>query len=518
MGSSSRAELPAGHPFPADCNRAARATTTRVWTCTPRTAWDTADDAIAAARAGLARGHLASIDYVGESVRDAGLARRETDVFLALAGAIGRAGIPATVSFDLSHVGSVVDRDLGLRHARELAEATAPLGTAMMISAEGSDRTGLVLDLYETLAADYPHVGITLQARLHCTPDDLERVLALPGTVRLVKGSFLETDVVAWRRGSPELTANTGHRAVPIWLGGGTEPGADDLARLVELRDGPPGEAVSGAAPQELTTRLLGVAGASVTGVDLDLTRPDADALGPEVTVARVELTARSGIRHVTAGLGLGLAVAVTAGAPIRVPDAVMDRLGAPVADDDLLTPFLDRVPPAGREASIPGRHPRYEPRNLDFADGLDRWNFEGPEGYLAGVEGQSATLSSAVSPPASRPAGSALLLQAIYAEDYRGGAVTFSGEIRTSPQTEQAGLRLLVFRFPPDGGRGGPIREDRGVTVTRRTEWTRYEITAPVPGDANMIAFGIELTGPGLVALRNPALGNLAPRQAATP
>jgi proline dehydrogenase len=164
-------------------------------------------DAIAAARAAQARGHLASIDYVGESVRDAELARRETDVFLALAAAIGRAGIPATVSFDLSHVGSVVGRDLGLRHARELAEATAPLGTALMVSAEGSDRTDLVLDLYETLAAEYPHVGITLQARLHRTPADLERVLDRPGTVRLVKGSFLEPDAIAWRRGSPELTA-----------------------------------------------------------------------------------------------------------------------------------------------------------------------------------------------------------------------------------------------------------------------------------------------------------------------
>jgi proline dehydrogenase len=169
-------------------------------------AGETVDDAIAAAQAGLARGHQASIDYAGESVRDAGLARSETDVFLTLAAAIGRAGIPSTVSFDLSHVGSVVDRELGFRHAREIAEATAPLGTALMISAEGSDRTDLVLDLYESLAAEFPHVGITLQARLHRTPDDLERILALPGTVRLVKGSFLESDAVAWRRGSPELT------------------------------------------------------------------------------------------------------------------------------------------------------------------------------------------------------------------------------------------------------------------------------------------------------------------------
>ena len=299
------------------------------------------------------------------------------------------------------------------------------------------------------------------------------------------------------------LADDAGHRAVPIWLPG--EPGVDDLARLVELRDRPPEEAVSLAVPEELTARLLGVAGASVTGVDIDVTLPDADTLGPKVTVARVELTGRCGTRHVAAGLGLGLAIAVTAGATIRVPDAVMDRLSAPVAGDDLLTPFLDRVPPAARERFMRGKRPRYEPRNMDFADGLDRWNLEVPEGYMAGVEGQSATLSSA----ASRPAGSALLLQGIYAEDYRGGAVTFSGEIRTGPRTERAGLRLLVVRHE---SRGGPIREDRRVAVSGRTEWTRHEITALVPGDANMILFGIELTGPGLVALRNPALGNQAP------
>ena len=310
------------------------------------------------------------------------------------------------------------------------------------------------------------------------------------------------------------LADDVGHRAVPIWLRGGTEPGVDDLARLVELRDRPPEEAVSVAVPEELTTRLLEVAGASVTGVDIDVTLPDADTLGPEVTVARVELTGHSGTRHVTAGLGLGLAIAVTAGAPIRVPDAVMDRLGTPVAGDDLLTPFLDRVPPADRERSMPGKRPRYEPRNMDFAAGLDRWNLidivhrEVPEGYLADVEGQSATLSSAVSSAASRPAGSALLLQAIYAEDYRGGTVTFSGEIRTDHRTEQAGLRLLVSRHVEPGE---PIREDSSVTVSGCTEWTRHEITALVPGDASMIAFGIELTGPGLVALRNPALRNPA-------
>jgi proline dehydrogenase len=105
----------------------------------------------------------------------------------------------------LSHIGSLVDPALALEHGRQLARTSASLGTAMMISAEGSDRTDLVLDLYEQLVAEHAHAGITLQARLHRTPADLERVLLLPGTVRLVKGAFLERLDVAFGRGSEEL-------------------------------------------------------------------------------------------------------------------------------------------------------------------------------------------------------------------------------------------------------------------------------------------------------------------------
>jgi proline dehydrogenase len=171
------------------------------------TAGETVADAIAAARAVVGRGHRVSIEYAGESVRDADLARTETRVFLELIAAVRAAGLASTVSFDLSHVGSVVDPGLAAAHVREMAAALEPVGTELMISAEGSDRTDLVLDLYDELAGDGVRVGVTLQARLHRTPADLDRVLRHPGTVRLVKGAFLEPDGVAHRRGSAELTA-----------------------------------------------------------------------------------------------------------------------------------------------------------------------------------------------------------------------------------------------------------------------------------------------------------------------
>jgi hypothetical protein len=106
-------------------------------------------------------------------------------------------------------------------------------------------------------------------------------------------------------------------------------------------------------------------------------------------------------------------------------------------------------------------------------------------------------------------------LLQAIFAEDYRGGVVTFSGEIRTGDRTERAGLRLVVIGHPRPGG---PVRSDGVVDVSGNTDWTRHEITALIPGEANLILFGVELAGPGLVALRHPALGYRAPGPAATP
>jgi hypothetical protein len=336
------------------------------------------------------------------------------------------------------------------------------------------------------------------------------------------------------------LADDAGHRAVPIWM-----PGAGDVADLLER---PADQIVTDGVPAELTTRLLGAARARVTGVDIDFTEAGAAQLSPEVTVARIGLAGPAGTRQVTADLGLGLALAAAAGAPVRLADAALDRLAVPVPGDDLLTPFLGRVPPPpalpGRErwplAALRGPRPRYEPRNLDFADGLDRWNLDswpgpdpdhpdpdhpdpdrpdpdwshpdwqgsvaGERDYEAAVDGPSVVLSSAV----PRPAGSAALLQAIYADDYHGATVTFSGEIRADALTGQAGLRLEILRhWWQEAG----AREDHGLTIaSRHRDWTRYEITVQIPADADLVRFGIALTGPGRIALRNPDLRRAGP------
>lgn len=161
--------------------------------------------ALAAVLRAAARGHLGSVEFAGESVRDRDEAIAATDVFLSAAQAIADSGLAATVSGDLSHVGLLVSDDLVRSNALEIVRACEAAGTTFMISAEGSQRTDAVLDVYEWLSARSANVGITLQARLHRSATDLERLKLMPGRVRLVKGAFLETEAVAVPRGSEEL-------------------------------------------------------------------------------------------------------------------------------------------------------------------------------------------------------------------------------------------------------------------------------------------------------------------------
>ena len=58
-----------------------------------------------------------------------------------------------------------------------------------------------------------------------------------------------------------------------------------------------------------------------------------------------------------------------------------------------------------------------------------------------------------------------------------------------------------------PRGHQPTAVRRDRrdsGKTITGSSNWTRYQITAQVPADADTMGFELTLTGPGTVRLRH--------------
>lgn len=135
-------------------------------------------------------GHAATIDYMGESTRGREAAVAASGEFVRVANTIVDHQLDASVSLDLSHVGLVIDEDFCIDNMSAIAEASLKAGTEVMISAEGTDRTDAVLRVHKRLCEKYENVGITIQAFLYRSLDDVEELLALPGKVRVVKGAF----------------------------------------------------------------------------------------------------------------------------------------------------------------------------------------------------------------------------------------------------------------------------------------------------------------------------------------
>jgi hypothetical protein len=148
---------------------------------------------------------------------------------------------------------------------------------------------------------------------------------------------------------------------VPLWVIAGHKGLLGRLGR-------PAGDAEVASGLLETAVRLLGTAGTEVSTVDIEPASDDVSELRSDTVTARVGLATAAGTRPVTVSAEYGLALAAVAGAPVRVADAVMDRLAVPVPGEDMRAPFL---PPA--DALPPGRPARrFEPRNMAFTDGLD--------------------------------------------------------------------------------------------------------------------------------------------------
>ncbi|MGH3209613.1 MAG: hypothetical protein ACRDNO_17825 [Trebonia sp.] len=302
-------------------------------------------------------------------------------------------------------------------------------------------------------------------------------------------------------------TEDGGHRAVPLWL---RAFGHKEMLGRVAGLSRPAADTEMASGLLETAARLLRTAGTPVSAVDIEPDSDDVPELRWDTVTARVGLATATGTRPVTVSAEYGLALAAVAGAPVRVADKVMDRLAVSVPGEDMLAPFL---PPA--DARPPGRRGqprRYEPRNLVFTDGLDYWQLAGsfsadgqPAGrdYSGTAADQSAVLAAAV----PEPAGSAVLVQVIHADDYRGRPVTFRGQLRTTGLVGQAGLHLAVSG-PSDGPVAAPLRDHGSSPAAPGTsDWTWHEVTTTVPGDAIAIRFGISLAGYGRIELRGAEL-----------
>jgi hypothetical protein len=194
------------------------------------------------------------------------------------------------------------------------------------------------------------------------------------------------------------------------------------------------------------------------------------------------------------------------------VAGTVLDRLAVPLPEAG---PLPLPEPAAALAVLSPGGRPRYEPRNLAFADGLDGWRLDGTftrhashshwQDY-SGVAGDDTAVLAATVP---QPAGFAVLGQEMFADDYRGAAITFRGQFRArdGAGTGAASRAGLFLRFASGPGDAANHPGTTILAVPGDLDWAARQVTARVPEDCDTVTFGVFLAGRGRIELRDAEL-----------
>ena len=156
------------------------------------------DAAIAAAAELQQRRMGAVLTVLGEHVKDEADAAAVVAQYSDLIQAIKDRGLDAEVSVKLTHLGLDLDPALAERNLVALATRAAALGQEVGVDMEGSAHTDRTVALYRRVRAVHANVGLCLQSYLRRTPDDLESLLPLRPTIRLVKGAYAESETIAF--------------------------------------------------------------------------------------------------------------------------------------------------------------------------------------------------------------------------------------------------------------------------------------------------------------------------------
>ena len=164
----------------------------------------TVDDAIAAAAQINAEGIAVTLDSLGESVLDVAQAEHSAAIYHQLLDAIEARKLRANVSVKLTQIGMDIGGPsagpiLAERIVGDMVAHAAHIKSFVRIDMEGSEYTEPTIAMTERLHQQYPGaVGTVLQAYLHRTTQDTERLLAQNIRIRLCKGAYKEPAEIAF--------------------------------------------------------------------------------------------------------------------------------------------------------------------------------------------------------------------------------------------------------------------------------------------------------------------------------
>jgi proline dehydrogenase len=162
-------------------------------------AGETAATALDHARSANADGIGVILNLLGEHHDDPAAADADTETYLRLIEDVATTDLDVRVSVKPSQLGLDVSQARFAENYRRIVDAGADHGVFVWCDMEDSMTTDATIDAFEAATGRNPWgVGLCLQANLRRTDDDIDRLLDVPGAIRLVKGAYDEPAGIAY--------------------------------------------------------------------------------------------------------------------------------------------------------------------------------------------------------------------------------------------------------------------------------------------------------------------------------
>jgi proline dehydrogenase len=155
-------------------------------------AGETMADGLARAGEANRRGLGAILNLLGEHHTEPAAVDAAVREYLELLDAIQARNLDACLSIKPTQCGLMLGEDAYWRSTKKILDRVRSMHGFLWMDMEGSRFTDATLAVYRKALAEYPEVGVAVQANLRRTEADVGSLLDVGGIVRLVKGAYRE--------------------------------------------------------------------------------------------------------------------------------------------------------------------------------------------------------------------------------------------------------------------------------------------------------------------------------------
>ena len=145
------------------------------------------------------KGYDVAIDILGEHVKTEQEATEITERYANLYDRIASQKLNANLSIKLSHIGQDLGYDFVKSNLMILVNAAKKHNNFLRLDMENSPYTSETINLYKKAFESYSNVGMVLQAYMHRSKDDLDKLANEKFNVRICKGIYIESEDIAFR-------------------------------------------------------------------------------------------------------------------------------------------------------------------------------------------------------------------------------------------------------------------------------------------------------------------------------